>query len=100
MSRKTLAAMLAASALFLWAGAVAADDRDDRGRDRETVGAVTTMTNSATGNEVVVFNRDDEGILTKADSVPTGGNGLGGRWIRWALRDRSCSARTTAGRLP
>jgi len=78
MSRKTLVAMLIASTFVLAAAAGAAADPWDRDRDRDIVGAVYTMTNSATGNEVVVFHRDDAGILTKADSVSTGGNGFGG----------------------
>jgi 6-phosphogluconolactonase len=46
--------------------------------DKDVVGAVYTMTNDPTGNEVVVFHRDHEGVLTKAGSVPTGGLGSGG----------------------
>jgi len=43
----------------------------------DAAGAVYTMTNDATGNEVVVFTRDEDGILTKAGSVATGGPGFG-----------------------
>lgn len=40
-------------------------------------GAAYTMTNSPTGNEVVVFDRDAKGMLTLVDRVSTQGNGLG-----------------------
>jgi 6-phosphogluconolactonase len=43
-----------------------------------TTGAVYTMTNSPEGNEIVVFNRCADGLLTKAGSVATGGLGSGG----------------------
>jgi len=46
--------------------------------DRDAVGAVYTMTNDATDNEVVIFDRDEDGILTKTDSISTGGAGSGG----------------------
>ena len=78
MSRKNLVTMLVASTFLMSAGAAKAGNRDDGDHGREIVGAVYAMTNSATGNEVVMFDRDDEGILTKADSVSTGGNGFGG----------------------
>lgn len=40
-------------------------------------GAVYTMTNSANGNRVLVFDRDDSGDLTAAGSFATGGLGSG-----------------------
>jgi hypothetical protein len=40
-------------------------------------GAVYTMTNSPTGNSVIVFDRASNGTLTLAGSFPTGGTGLG-----------------------
>jgi 6-phosphogluconolactonase len=45
---------------------------------KDTVGAVYTMTNDPTNNEIVYFDRDANGILTKVGSVPTGGRGSGG----------------------
>ena len=42
----------------------------------DEAGAVYAMTNAA-GNEVVIFTRDEGGILTKAGSVATGGAGSG-----------------------
>ena len=41
------------------------------------VGAVYTLTNSATGNEVAIFNRAADGTLTAAGTVSTGGLGTG-----------------------
>jgi len=43
----------------------------------EEAGAVYTMTNNAASNEVVIFTRDEDGVLTKAGSVATGGTGFG-----------------------
>ena len=41
-------------------------------------GAVYTMTNAANGNEIVIYNRANDGHLTLADQVATGGLGSGG----------------------
>jgi 6-phosphogluconolactonase len=41
-------------------------------------GAVYTLTNATGGNEVVVFNRRNDGSLNGRRSFPTGGNGSGG----------------------
>jgi 6-phosphogluconolactonase len=41
-------------------------------------GAVYTLTNSATGNEVAIFNRAVDGTLTAAGTVSTGGLGNSG----------------------
>jgi 6-phosphogluconolactonase len=46
------------------------------GQDR--TGAVYAMTNSDTGNEVVVYDRHADGRLTQAQSYPTNGLGSGG----------------------
>lgn len=51
------------------------DDVLDIGDDAE--GAVFTMNNAAAANYVVVFERDEEGRLTRMDSVSTGGRGSG-----------------------
>src|SRR5512141_2642613 len=40
-------------------------------------GAVYTLTNSAAGNEVAIFNRAADGTLTAAGTVSTGGLGSG-----------------------
>ena len=40
-------------------------------------GAVYTLTNAATGNAVAVFDRANDGSLTPAGTVATGGNGTG-----------------------
>jgi 6-phosphogluconolactonase (cycloisomerase 2 family) len=44
----------------------------------DTPGAVYAMTNTADGNEIVIFDRDANGMLTKEGSVPTGGTGSDG----------------------
>ena len=41
-------------------------------------GAVYTMTNAAGGNEIVIYNRANDGRLTLAGQVATGGLGSGG----------------------
>lgn len=41
-------------------------------------GAVFTMTNDADDNQVVVFSRGHDGLLTQVDTVSTGGKGSGG----------------------
>jgi len=41
-------------------------------------GAAFTMTNDADDNQIVVFSRGDDGLLTKVDTVSTGGKGSGG----------------------
>ncbi|MBI3604832.1 MAG: beta-propeller fold lactonase family protein [Nitrospirae bacterium] len=41
-------------------------------------GAVYAMTNAPDGNKIVIFNRDENGTLTKVGSESTGGTGSGG----------------------
>ncbi|MGH3695507.1 MAG: lactonase family protein [Pseudonocardiaceae bacterium] len=41
-------------------------------------GIVYILTNQATGNSVMVFNRDIDGLLTQKGTFPTGGLGIGG----------------------
>jgi len=75
MNKKILVAILTAAILMISGVPVfASNDGDDEG----VVGAVYTMTNATTGNEVVIFDRDEDGILTKAGSIATGGTGSGG----------------------
>jgi 6-phosphogluconolactonase len=40
-------------------------------------GAVFTMNNAASANYIVIFERDEDGALTRLDSVATGGRGSG-----------------------
>lgn len=54
------------------------DSRDYHRPHRLVDDAVYTMTNDPAGNEVVVFDRDNDGMLTMADSVATQGLGSGG----------------------
>ncbi len=41
-------------------------------------GAVYVMTNASAANEIIVFERDDDGLLTRGETVATGGRGSGG----------------------
>lgn len=68
-------ALLAAAAGILPASVMAADDNH---YTRRVVGAVYTMTNATTGNEILVFDRRANGRLRAAGSVSTGGVGTGG----------------------
>lgn len=65
---------LCLTALFLLAATGC--DSEDPGDD-DVAGAVFTMTNAATSNEVVVFQRATDGALTRMASVATGGRGSG-----------------------
>ena len=58
----------AAIATLLSPGAALADD------DKQ---AVYTITNSASGNQVLAFHRSAHGQLTPDGTFPTGGNGTG-----------------------
>ncbi len=77
MKRKTsrivwqLFALITTAAIVLGAGLAAAKERQD------FPGAVYTMSNGAGGNEILVFRRGANGMLTPAESVPTGGLGTG-----------------------
>src|SRR5215469_11451048 len=46
--------------------------------EEEHGGAVFVMTNAATGNQVRVYSRQEDGSLQAADEIATGGNGSGG----------------------
>src|SRR5262249_5741293 len=46
-------------------------------RDDDSVAAVYTMSNAASGNHILVFSRGSDGSLSPAGSVATGGNGTG-----------------------
>jgi len=59
-----------ATAAVLLLGAVAAQAGSS--------GAAYTMTNAPDDNQIVVFSRDAQGLLTKTDMVSTGGKGSGG----------------------
>jgi 6-phosphogluconolactonase len=74
MNKKMLVSVLTATIMLLFSGVVFSQSYWDEG----AVGAVYTMTNAADGNQVVVFDRNDDGILTKMGSFSTGGNGSGG----------------------
>jgi 6-phosphogluconolactonase len=66
--------LVALAALVLASGAMAgASSTDDDASPR----AVYALTNSPTGNAVVVYSRQGDGTLTPAGSAATGGNGSG-----------------------
>ena len=65
----SLAVVLAAASLVFAASASADGDRSR--------GAVYTLTNSAAGNAVAVFERAADGALSPEGTVPTGGLGTG-----------------------
>jgi len=71
VKRATLVLAAACAALLVVAGTAGAAGRDHR------AGAVYTLTNSAAGNAVAVFDRSDDGTLTPAGTFPTGGLGTG-----------------------
>jgi 6-phosphogluconolactonase len=48
------------------------------GRGSNVVGAAYTISNAASGNALVVYDRAEDGSLTAAGSVPAGGLGTGG----------------------
>jgi 6-phosphogluconolactonase len=87
MNKKMLVPVLTAVILMISPVVASAEGP----RDEEAAGAVYTMTNDANDNEVVIFSRDEDGILTKAGSISTGGTGSGGgldplsRDKRWLL---------------
>ncbi len=64
--RRLRRAVLAAVALLAGAAAAWAE------------GAVYVMTNSPLGNEILIFERDAQGLLVRGPSVATGGLGTGG----------------------
>lgn len=60
--------------LLLWTGVAAAAPA---GAAVNSPGAVYTMTNEATGNRVITFDRAADGTLAPAGSIATGGTGSG-----------------------
>jgi 6-phosphogluconolactonase (cycloisomerase 2 family) len=64
--------------LFLALGSpLAGCDDEEPIDDPLVIGTLYTMTNTAVGNEVVVYDRLDDGTLDERDRVSTGGNGSG-----------------------
>jgi len=81
MNRKILAIFTTVALLLGTTVAGFANDSHGRG----TVGAVYTMTNAADGNQVVVFDRHADGLLTLAGAIPTDGLGSGPAPVRGGL---------------
>lgn len=53
-------------------------DENENLSDRGKAGVVYTLSNQASGNMVLAYNRSADGTLTYSASYPTGGNGTGG----------------------
>ena len=70
MHRRTVALFVSIAALLLAAATAGAAGKAHHG-------SVYTLTNSAAGNAVAVFARADDGSLTPAGTVATGGLGTG-----------------------
>ncbi len=68
--------LLIALALVITSGSFTGDAA--RGSARETDGVVYIASNSAGGNEILVFDRNERGSLSFARAVATGGLGTGG----------------------
>jgi hypothetical protein len=71
--RSIVAPLVAALALALVGAGAAAAGNGDGGQ--KAGGVVFAQTNELTGNNVVVFDRNAEGTLTRAGTYATGGNG-------------------------
>jgi 6-phosphogluconolactonase len=78
MNRTRFLVIAGATALCLSAGPLLVDGTLAHAGQEGAVGNVYTMTNDASGNRVVIFDRDGHGALTMAGAVPTGGLGSGG----------------------
>jgi 6-phosphogluconolactonase len=74
-TRSVTRVLLAAAAMTV--GVVVAAGAATAGAAGGKSGAVYTLTNSAAGNAVLVFDRASDGTLTPAGAVPTGGLGSG-----------------------
>ena len=69
---KRLIFLVISTALLVFAASAAAGDGSN------IVGAAYTISNAASGNALVVYDRSADGSLTPAGSVPAGGLGTGG----------------------
>ena len=69
---KRLLVLALSTALLVFAASAAA------GRDSKAVGVAYTISNAASGNALVVYDRAADGALTPAGSVSAGGLGTGG----------------------
>lgn len=71
MHRATVALSVLCAGMLLAAGTAGASSK------HHSSGSVYTLTNSANGNAVAVFERAKEGTLTSNGTYPTGGTGTG-----------------------
>jgi 6-phosphogluconolactonase len=100
MKAKLSAIVLAAAMVLMSALAVFAEGP----HANDVMGAVYAMTNAADNNEVVMFDRDADGILTLSSAVSTEGTGSGGGLDQLASQgslvlsgDRRCLLAVNAG---
>jgi 6-phosphogluconolactonase len=77
MRHKSIAVAVQLALILVLAGAVSTGGGTARAGTVGGRGAVYAMTNDAAGNEVVVFDRSQNGSLTLVGSVGTGGLGTG-----------------------
>ena len=74
MRKKNLVTLVIVATLLTWTSAAYAKEGYGRGKH----GAVFAMTNDADDNQIVIFERDHDGLLTLSGTVSTGGHGSGG----------------------
>ena len=75
--KRLVLSLFAAAALLVAAGAASAAGPHGPGPYGQPAGYAYTISNAAAGNELVVYARADDGTLTPAGSIPTGGLGTG-----------------------
>lgn len=80
-SRRVMLAILFA---VLMAGSVVATPAD-AATPAGSTGIVLTASNAPSGNRVVIWRRADDGRLSRAGKVRTGGKGTGGGWVTRAV---------------
>lgn len=78
ISKRWLQTIFAFLQVAVLAASVQASEYDDDDDVSGVAGAVYTMSNSSSGNAVLMFHRAANGTLTAAGSFPTGGVGSGG----------------------
>ncbi len=76
-TRLKFVGVVAVSAVFLLVASCGGSDDNDAPTPNLAARTVYTMTNAATGNEVIAFRRAEDGTLSRIAAYATGGNGLG-----------------------
>lgn len=78
ISKRWLQTIFAFLQVAVFAASVQASEYEDDDDVSGVAGAVYTMSNSSSGNAILMFHRAANGTLTAAGSFPTGGVGSGG----------------------